>query len=85
MVTYSYYSSGTRNSMKKISLSLKESESWENVTDGVIAERLQKVIKSTDQNGEVTIINFWLYSESTSGIENIQYDSNRKLFTTNRI
>ena len=76
MVTYSYYSSGTRNSMKKISLSLKESESWENVTDGVIAERLQKVIKSTDQNGEVTIINFWLYSESTSGIENIQYDSN---------
>lgn len=71
MVTYSYYSSGTRNSMKKISLSLKESESWENVTDGVIAERLQKVIKSTDQNGEVTIINFWLYSESTSGIENI--------------
>ena len=71
MVTYSYYSSGTRNGMKKVSLSLKESESWENVTDGVIAERLQKVIKSTDQNSEVTIINFWLYSESTSGIENI--------------
>ena len=76
MVTYSYYSSGTRNGMKKISLSLKESESWENVTDGVIAERLQKVIKSTDQNSEINIINFWLYSESTSGIENIQYDSN---------
>lgn len=71
MVTYSYYSSGTRNGMKKISLSLKESESWENVTDGVIAERLQKVIKSTDQNSEINIINFWLYSESTSGIENI--------------
>ena len=76
MVSYSYYSSGTRNNMKKISLSLKESESWENVTDGVIAERLQKVLKSTDQSGEITIINFWLYSESTSGIENIQYDSN---------
>jgi hypothetical protein len=57
--------------MKKISLSLKESESWENVTDGVIAERLQKVLKSTDQSSEITIINFWLYSESTSGIENI--------------
>jgi hypothetical protein len=71
MVTYSYYSSGTRNNMKKISLSLKESESWENVTDGVIAERLQKVLKSTDQSSEITIINFWLYSESTSGIENI--------------
>ena len=71
MVVYSYYSSGTRNGMKKISLSLKESESWENVTDGVIAERLQKVIKSTDQNSEINIINFWLYSESTSGIENI--------------
>lgn len=71
MVSYSYYSSGTRNNMKKISLSLKESESWENVTDGVIAERLQKVLKSTDQSGEITIINFWLYSESTSGIENI--------------
>jgi hypothetical protein len=56
---------------KKISLSLKESESWENVTDGVIAERLQKVLKSTDQSSEITIINFWLYSESTSGIENI--------------
>ena len=76
MVSYSYYSSGTRNNMKKISLSLKESESWENVTDGVIAERLQKVLKSTDQSSEITIINFWLYSESTSGIENIQYDSN---------
>lgn len=76
MVAYSYYSSGTRNGMKKVSLSLKESESWENVTEGVIAERLQKVIKSTDQNGEVAIINFWLYSESTSGIENIQYGSN---------
>ena len=71
MVSYSYYSSGTRNSMKRVSLSLKESESWENVTDGVIAERLQKVIKSTDQNSEINIINFWLYSESTSGIENI--------------
>ena len=71
MVSYSYYSSGTRNNMKKISLSLKESESWENVTDGVIAERLQKVLKSTDQSSEITIINFWLYSESTSGIENI--------------
>ena len=71
MVSYSYYSSGTRNNMKKISLSLKESESWENATDGVIAERLQKVLKSTDQSGEITIINFWLYSESTSGIENI--------------
>ena len=71
MVSYSYNSSGTRNNMKKISLSLKESESWENVTDGVIAERLQKVLKSTDQSGEITIINFWLYSESTSGIENI--------------
>ena len=71
MVAYSYYSSGTRNNMKKISLSLKESESWENVTDGVIAERLQKVLKSTDQSSEITIINFWLYSESTSGIENI--------------
>jgi hypothetical protein len=57
--------------MNKISLSLKESESWENVTDGVIAERLQKVLKSTDQSSEITIINFWLYSESTSGIENI--------------
>lgn len=85
MVTYSYYSSGTRNGMKRVSLSLKESESWENVTNGVIAEQLQKVLKSTDQNGEVAIINFWLYSESTSGIENIQYDSNRKLFTANRI
>lgn len=71
MVAYSYYSSGTRNGMKKVSLSLKESELWENVTDGVIAERLQKVLKSIDQNGEVAIINFWLYSESTSGIENI--------------
>jgi hypothetical protein len=71
MVAYSYYSSGTRNGMKRVSLSLKESESWENVTDGVIAERLQKVLKSTDQNGEVAIINFWLYSESKSGIENI--------------
>ena len=71
MVAYSYYSSGTRNNMKKVSLSLKESESWENVTDGVIVERLQKVIKSTEQNGEITIINFWLYNESTSGIENI--------------
>lgn len=72
MVAYSYYSSGTRNGMKKVSLSLKESESWENVTKGVIAERLQKVLKSTtDQSSEVTIINFWLYSESTSGIENI--------------
>ena len=58
MVTYSYYSSGTRNGMKKVSLSLKESESWENVTNGVIAEQLQKVLKSTDQNGEIAIINF---------------------------
>ena len=71
MVTYSYYSSGTRNGMKRVSLSLKESESWENVTNGVIAEQLQKVLKSTDQNSEVAIINFWLYSESTSCIENI--------------